>query len=347
MTTAIQLFNDPATQPFYMEGKLLKKTNTTKVFSHVQGRKALPKNQTDTIKFGRLVPSSADAYGVSNMSASAALMAEGVGSNPRTISYEFVTAVVREYGTLFQLSSKTHDMSQMSVVDDMLELCGEDIATIQEMVRFGAARAGSSVQFSNGASRGAVNTVFTLTRIQACVRQLYRAAGKTFTPTEKSSENYGSKSVNNGYIAICHPDLIPAFRLLTDFRLVADYGPHVKPICDTEVGAIDDIRVIVSEQVRPNLGAGAAAGASIQTTASNADVYEVLIFAQEAFHAVGLGMSGKSTNAIRPTYIPVGEKSKADPQGRFGFIGANWYDCALPTNDRWMVRLETAAPSLA
>jgi hypothetical protein len=78
------------------------------------------------------------------------------------------------------------------------------------------------------------------------------------------------------------------------------------------------------------------------TSGTTADVYPIMVVAQEAWGQVSL----KGMNAIQPIYLPAKQITHANPMGQFGYVGANFYKNAVRLNENWMVRIEAAASAL-
>jgi N4-gp56 family major capsid protein len=143
-----------------------------------------------------------------------------------------------------------------------------------------------------------------------------------------------------------HTDMESDVRDLPSFVPVAKYGSQ-KPVHEREVGSVERFRIITSPYFRPFLVAGGtvSAGAFLSnggTSGTVADVYPIMVVAQEAWAQVSL----KGMNAITPIYLPAKQITHANPMGQFGYVGANFYKSAVRLNENWMVRIECAASGL-
>jgi N4-gp56 family major capsid protein len=90
--------------------------------------------------------------------------------------------------------------------------------------------------------------------------------------------------------------------------------------------------------------AGAAVGTTglYSTSASNIDVYQIIVIAQDAWSQLVL----RGKNSIEPTFLPVGQKSKSDPFGQRGYAGAKWWQAAFIENNGWMAVINVGVKSL-
>ena len=73
------------------------------------------------------------------------------------------------------------------------------------------------------------------------------------------------------------------------------------------------------------------------------DVYPYIICGEEAWGQVAL----RGVNSLDPTWIPPGEKSKSDPLGQRGFVGAKFYFTCKLLNEGWMAVVEAGVDDLA
>ena len=143
-----------------------------------------------------------------------------------------------------------------------------------------------------------------------------------------------------------HTDMEADFRNLTGFVPVARYGQQ-KPAHEREIGAVERFRIITSPYFKPFLqgGGSVTAGTFLSnggTAGTTADVYPLMVVAQEAWGQVAL----KGMGAIQPIYLPAKQITHANPMGQFGYVGANFYKNAVRLNENWMVRIEVACSAL-
>jgi N4-gp56 family major capsid protein len=309
-------------------------------------QKPIPQNKTDTVVFRRALPIDVGTNGAPSITASNYLMQEGVTPGSRTITYQDVQVTLQQYGVLMKLSSKAEAMYEDDIPGDMIKLVGEHMASIEELISYGVVRGGTNVVFANGTVRTAVNTAITLNKLRQAARQLESAHAQLVTEKLASSVNFGTAPIEPGYLVFIHTDMEADFRNLSSFVPVARYGSQ-KPVHEREVGTVERFRIVTSPYFRPFLSAGGTitAGTFLSnggTTGTTADVYPIMVVAQEAWGQVSL----KGMNAIQPIYLPAKQITHANPMGQFGYVGANFYKNAVRLNENWMVRIEAAASAL-
>jgi N4-gp56 family major capsid protein len=336
----------PSRNLIMAEREMLKHAMPIKVLSTFGTQKPIPQNKTDTVVFRRALPIDAGTNGAPSITTSNYLLQEGVTPGSRTITYQDVQVTLQQYGVLMKLSSKAEAMYEDDIPGDMIKLVGEHMASIEELISYGVVRGGTNVVFANGTVRTAVNTAITLNKMRQAARQLESAHAQLVTEKLASSVNFGTAPIEPGYLVFIHTDMEADFRNLTGFTPVARYGSQ-KPVHEREVGTVERFRIITSPYFRPFLAAGGTitAGTFLSnggTTGTTADVYPVMVVAQEAWGQVSL----KGMNAIQPIYLPAKQITHANPMGQFGYVGANFYKNAVRLNENWMVRVECAASAL-
>jgi N4-gp56 family major capsid protein len=336
----------PSRNLIMAEREMLKHAMPIKVLSTFGSQKQIPQNKTDTVVFRRALPLDAGSNGAPSITASNYLLQEGVTPGARTIAYQDVQVTVQQYGVLMKLSSKAESMYEDDIPGDMVKLVGEHMASIEELISYGVVRGGTNVVYANGSARTSVNTGITLNKLRQAARQLEAAHAQLVTEKLASSVNFGTTAVEPGYLVFIHTDMEADFRNLTNFVPVARYGQQ-KPVHEREVGTVERFRIITSPYFKPFLAGGGTitAGTFLSnggTSGTTADVYPIMVVAQEAWGQVAL----KGMGAIQPIYLPAKQITHANPMGQFGYVGANFYKNAVRLNENWMVRIEAACSAL-
>jgi N4-gp56 family major capsid protein len=302
------------------------------ILSKMGMTKPLPKNKAETMKFRRPIP----------LAAATTPVVEGVTPTAQKISYEDVSVTLKQYGRPIEITDKVTELSEDPVMDTATMLAGEQAGATIEQVLYGILRAGTNVFYANGASRSAVNTVLTLNKQRAVTRALAAQKALKITRMLKSGPEYGVSAVEAAYVAVAHTDLDSDIRNLTGFIPVAKYGSR-QPISEHEIGSVEQVRYILSPDLDPFADAGGLDGnVVLSTTGTNADVYPILYFGQDAFAQVPL----KGEEAIVPMVLNPGTPSKSDPMGQRGYVSWKAWYAAVILNDLWMARLEVAVSVL-
>lgn len=311
--------------------EMLRHAEPVTVLSKFGLPKPVPKNKAQTVKFRRVVP-----FGPADTP-----LVEGVTPSAQKLAYEDVSVTLKQYGQSIEISDVVDDLAEDSVLQDASAASGEQAGLTIEMVTWGVLRGGTNVFYANGSSRSTVNTAINLNKQRAVTRALKRQKAARVTAMLDGSPNFGTKPIESSYIAVAHTDLESDIRNMTGFVPVAEYGSR-RPVCNEEIGSVEDVRYVLSPELSPFPDAGGAAGSTLSTSGTNADVYPVLIFGKEAYGTTPL----KGAGAITPIVLNPGKADKSDPLGQRGYVSWKTYFAAVILNQSWMVRLEVAVTAL-
>jgi N4-gp56 family major capsid protein len=306
--------------------KMLDHNEPTLILCKMGRTEPQPKNATDSVKFRRPIP----------FRASTIPLQEGVTPTPDRMAYEDVSVQLKQYGRWTEITDWVDDTHEDPVFSNAGELMSELAMATWEQIVYAAIRGGTNVFYANGTVRTSVNTVVTVAKLRAVTTSLKTNKAKKVTKILARGPDYGSQSVEAAYVAVGHTHLENDFRNLTGFTKVADYA-NMKPISEHEIGAVEDVRILLSADLDPFADAGGAKGSMRSTSGTLADVYPILIMGQDCFGQVPL----KGENAMTP--IVVNPKPQGgDPLGQRGSVGFKFATAALILNELWMARLEVA-----
>lgn len=323
----------------YAAMKFLKHAEPVMVLAKFGQMRPVPKNKGTLVKFRRAVP----------YPALTSPLQEGVTPSVSATSFEDVSVSLLQWGDVHGLTDVIEDTHEDPVLSEMMQLSGEQAGATAEQVIYNVVKGGTAVYYANGASRAAVNTAISLNKQRAVVRALMANKAKKITQIVAASVNIGTQPVEAAYVAVGHTDLEPDIRSLAGFTPVAEYG-SMKPICSEEIGAVENVRYILTPDLDPWLDAGGTPGSTVLSNGgSAADVYPILYFGQEAFGLTPLKNQkiGKGNNiSVVPTVINPGKADKSDPLGQRGYVGWKAWFNAVRLNETWMARLEVAASAL-
>ena len=325
----------------YAATKFLRHVEPTLVLGHFGQVRPIPLNKGNTIKFRRLVP----------YPALTAPLQEGVTPSVSATQVEDVETTLTQWGDVHGITDVIEDTHEDGniLLDEMMEESGRQAGATFEQQLFNVVKGGTSVYYANGASRSAVNTAVSLNKVRAVVRTLQGNKAKKITKVIAPTVNIGTKGVEAAYVAVGHTDLEPDIRALQGFKPVVDYG-SMKPICAEELGMVENVRFILSPDLEPFESVGGAPGGNVlSANGSNADVYPLIFFGEDAFGITPLKNQkvGQGNNmVVTPTVINPGTATKDDPLGQRGYVGWKAWWAAVRLNETWMVRLEVAASTL-
>lgn len=347
---AIQTVNNPAQRVGIIKGEILAHAIPHEVLATGMGNKAMPKNGGETISYRRWLPFGATATNANtanrpSVDALAHLTQEGVTPAADTLVPQDVTVSMNQYACLYAVTDKMMDLSEdgADIPGEIKQQVGERMGLVREMVRYGALRGCTNVQYAGGTTRATVDEKLTLPQLRKMTRTLKANHAGMITSVLAPSPNFSTAPVEASYLVFAHTDLESDIRDLPNFKTTAEYGQR-KPVHELEIGSAEGFRFVLSADLAPLVNTGAApAGTGLQSTGgSNIDVYPVIVMAKDAAFEVAL----RGKNALDPTWLPPGTKDKNDPLGQRGYAGAKFYSAAFVANNGWMGVIECGVTAL-
>lgn len=316
----------------WAEREMLKHAAPVTVLDKFALTKRMPKNKSTMIKMRRPVV----------FTASTTPLVEGVTPNTTAFAYEDVSVELKQYGMVVGITDVIEDTHEDPVLQDATMQAGENIGRTTEALTWGVVRGGTNVFYANGTTRGGLNTPISLAKQRAVTRALKAQKASKITRMLSASPGYETRAVEAAYVAVAHTDLEADIRGLAGFTPVAEYGQR-QPVCEEEIGSVEDVRYVLSPDLDAILGAGSSTlNGMVAQDSTNTDVYPVIYMGKDAFGAVAIRGQG----AVAPSIIPANQKTKDDPLGQRGYVGWKTWFAAVRLNELWMARLEVCATEL-
>lgn len=344
---AMQAFNTQIGRINKFKGQILKHAVPKEVLGRTGRQIPMPKNNSDTYVARRWLPYGATAtdantqnrfYQDGNGSRDQAIIQahqiqEGVTPAPDSMVAVDITVVLQQYGCLYGFTDKTFDLYEDDVPEAMQQQVGERVTFVNEMIAYGALRAGTNVYYGGtGTSIATVNAPLSLPMIRRIVRNLQANHAEPMNRMLSASPLYGTDAVAEGFTVYGHTDLEPDIRDLPNFIPTEKYASG-KPM-ENELGKVERFRFMLSADLPSLQNAGAAVGATgcQSTSGTLIDVYPFIVAAKDAWGQIAV----RGLTSLDPTYLPPGEKTKSDPHGQRGYCGTTWWKAILLENQGWM-----------
>lgn len=344
---AIQTFALSTGRINKFKGAILKHAIPLEVLGRTGRQVQMPKNQSDTYVARRFLPYGAtssdrntinrffqDGNGADRATAIANqhLVAEGVTPTPDSITPVDTTVVLAQYSCLYGFTDKTFNLYEDDIPGEMVAQVGERVTFVNEMIIYGALKACTNAYYGGtGTTVATVNGGLTLGLIRKIVQNLQANHAKPVTSVLKSGPNFGTDAVPAGYLVYCHTDLEPDIRDLPGFTPAEKYASG-SPM-ENEIGKCERFRFITSPDLPSVQNGGAAVGATnlYSTTGTSLDVYPFIVAGADAWSQIAV----RGLNALDPTFLPPGQKSKSDPHGQRGYAGSIWWKAVMIENNGW------------
>lgn len=288
----------------------------------------LPKNKGTIVKWRRFVP----------FEVNTTALVEGVTPAPNQLQFEDVTTMVEQYGGWTNFTDVIQDTHEDNILRSITEGMAEAASQVKESIIWEEITGGTAVIYSGDATqRSEVEDVIQPGDLIAAQRYLKANRAKPITRMLKASPNVATEPVAPAYLAFGHSNLEPDFRALPEFVVREKYSNY-SVVSDYELGKFQDIRVILSPQLPPLLGAGGDPTGVLSANGVAADVYQIVIVGQDAFGVVPLkGMDSINITVQNP------KATYEDPLAQRGFASWKMWYVAVRLNEEWMVRIEAAA----
>ncbi len=339
------------------KGEILKHAVPKEVLNKMGRQVKMPKNQSDTYVGRRWLPYGATSTNANtqnqffsngtgdrgNTIVQAHLTQEGVTNTPDNITPVDVTVVIQEYSCLYGFTDKTYDLYEDDIPAQMKIQVGERITLVNELIVYGALKACTNQYYGGtGTSLATVNGKITLNLIRKIVQNLQANHAMSVSRVLKASQNYGTDAVAEGYFVYVHTDLEPDIRDLPGFTPTEKYASGAP--MPNEIGKCERFRFIGHPDLPSRQDGGAAVGATglYSTSASNIDVYQIIVVGENAWSQLAV----RGLNALDPTFLPPGQKTKSDPHGQRGYAGTKWWKAAYVENNGWMAVLNVGRTAL-
>lgn len=344
---AMQTFSLTAGRINKFKGQILSHAVPMEVLGRTGRQIPMPKNNSDTYVARRWLPYGATAITASsqnqffqngtgdrgNIVTQAHQIQEGVTPPPDSMVPMDITVVLQQYGCLYGFTDKTADLFEDDIPKAMIEQVGERVTFVNEMIIWGALRGCTNVYYAGaGTSIATVNGGLTLGMVRRIAKNLQANHAKPVNKVLRASGDFGTDPVAEGYTVYCHTDLEPDIRDLPNFVPGEQYASGTP--MQGEIGKCERFRFITSPDLPSIQDGGAAIGATglYSTTGTSIDVYPFIVTAQDAWGQIAV----RGKESLSPTFLPPGEKSKADPLGQRGYVGTSWWKAVMIENAGWM-----------
>lgn len=273
-------------------------------------------------------------------------LVEGVTPSGNKLANVDYTVTLSQFGDYVTITDVVMDTHEDQVLQEAIDILGEQAAYTLETIRFNVLKAGTNV-FRLGAAgatvgaRNLVNGPMTLGVQRSITTALNRQNARRFTKVVSSNTNFRTEPVEAAYVALVHPDLETDIRNMAGFIPTKLYGT-VTP-WESELGSVEGVRYLSSTIFAPwaDAGAATAGGTTYRSTSSvNWDVYPIIYLARDAFGIVPL----KGKDSITPMVVNP-KPAPGDPLGQRGTVGWKAWQAAVILQDAFLIRAEVTATS--
>jgi N4-gp56 family major capsid protein len=314
----------------YLVPKVLANAQPWLVLDQFATKTDLPKNRGENLKWLRPVP----------FDVTTTTLVEGVTPPPENFETEIVEDSIDQYGAIVNFTDKVSDLHEDPIAQMIVKEMAKQMATTKELVSWETVRGGTQVIYSGTAtSRATVDSPLDLDQIRAAVALLKDNHGDKLTTRIAASEGYATSPIDSSYVAAGHNRMEGDVRDLDTFVPLEKYAA-VKPLSPYEIGSVENVRIILTPELQPFYGAGAAIASLdvLSRDGVNVDVYPLVMMAEGYWGSTNL----KGQNAA-DVHLENPKMQRSDELGQRGFASWKMYFCATRLNETWGVRIESAA----
>jgi N4-gp56 family major capsid protein len=294
-------------------------------------------------KFGQVreIPRKFGSYDIKfrryeSFSAATTALSEGTTPTGQNLDITDVNATVAQYGDWCGITDVVDFLSPDPVLTEAAELLGEQAGNTLDVLARDVLIAGTTVTWgyadvalsvvAGATSCVAPTSYISANLIKKSVRTLQTNNAKKITRIVNPSTGYGTNAINAAYVGLVHPKTVYTLKGLTGWTSVEDYGSQAD-VMPGEVGALDEVRFVMSQNGSYNSGGGSG----------SCDVYKTVILAANAY-----GISRISGEAIRNIVKPLGSAGTADPLDQRATSGWKGTFVAKILNENALCRIEHA-----
>jgi len=291
---------------------LLDRAEVAQVFYEAGQMRNLPRNQGNQISWRRF----------DSLSVNTSTLSEGVTPSATSISMTEVTATVAQYGAYCTISDMLDMTAIDHVVEELIEVLGQQAGESIEAVIQDVIEAGTSVIYATGSGREdqVANSPLTVAMVRKAARTLDANNTQRFHGPKQN------KVVGAGhYLGFIHPRMVYDLKSDSEFQNAVQYGDHDK-LYKGELFEIEGVRIIQTTLAPVFAGAGNG----------GADVYGMIVCGQHAFGVVDVAGTGKFQSIVKQ----LGSAGTDDPLDQRATVGWKSLFVSKILNNNFMTRLE-------
>jgi N4-gp56 family major capsid protein len=271
-----------------------------------------------------------------------------------TPSVTNVTGTVAHYGDWILIGKETDLINpaeqDMELMDVIAAQAGR---SVNQLVRNEMEDNATQIRQGGVASNSLIDSKLTRATIRNAHTTLQGNTAFKFMPDTTGDVKQGTVPIRSSFLGFCHYFQEPDIRDTGGFISAEAYGDQVA-LMGNEIGIIDGVRVISTEEASATANAGATGTTGLRSTGgSNIDLYEMIVLGQFAVGTVGLNANlpesmfdaGDSVPTVSVTMIRA-SRTVVDPHAELHGVSWDVFMDVQILNTSWIRRLTSGAAIL-
>lgn len=281
--------------------------------------KAMPAREGQNVNFRRFA----------SLTAATTPLTEGITPAGNALTVAEFTATPKQHGDFIEVSDYLDFTAPDPVFLEATDLLGEQAGDTVDQLTRDVLVAGTTVQYANSkVSRVTVaaGDILNDTEIFKVVRTMQTNKVKPINQILNASTGVGTKPIAGGYIAIISPAVLYKLKTAanTKFIPVHEYGSR-EALLPHEVGALDEVRFVLTNNPKVFTGEGAA----------GIDVHCTIVMGQDFYGVI-------MPQGIQTIVKPFGSSGTSDPLDQRQTVGWKMMYVAVILQQLAGVRIEHA-----
>ena len=263
---------------------------------------------------------------------------EGITPEGGKIEKTELTAKLEQYGYWIPITDRVQLVAFDPILTEITEQLGEQQGETMDELMKNVLMGGSNVIYAGGVtSRAAVASKITAADLKKVTRALKQQNAKTLKKILKATTNVSTQGIRESYIAIIHVNTTQDLEDIDGFVPLEKYASQTG-VMEGEVGSYKGIRFIETTRGANWADAGATGTSLMSTSGTNADVYGMLVIAENAYGEVPL--HGGSSGIIIKIHGDGDRSDVSDPLNQRGSAAWKTMWTGKILNDNWLIRVE-------
>ena len=319
----------------FFDRKLLIRALPRLVHARVTQRRSLRQRSGNTIVFRR----------VEALALATTPLVEGMPPAGSKLSHTDISVKIQQWGDYVTVTDLVKATIDHPLLNDANKVLGEQAAQTIDVLTARVEAAGTQIFLGgNVATRGDLKDTGQKVDgsiLDRAVRLLDENNATRYTQIIGASVKVNTFPIRAAFWAITHPDVIFTLQELAGWISLEEYAGTGKTM-EAEKGAFKDLRFLSTTQATVYRGGGGTAAGDVKSTSALADVYTILIFAEEAVASVPF-----EAMSLENIIKPIGASGAADPLNQRGTSGWKHTGARIRLNELFMVRIEVTAAGIA